>query len=64
MNAELLEALVDILVDLPRFVRIVITSRLDILAQELDITFPTNARDTLGYIQQRMTRIYRKKGLL
>ena len=30
MNAELLEALVDILVDLPRFVRIVITSRFEL----------------------------------
>ena len=50
MNAKLLEALVNILVDFPRFVRIVITSRFDILAQGLDITSPTNARDTLDYI--------------
>ena len=60
----LLEALVNILVPLPRFVRIVITSRFDILVQELDITSPTNARDTLDYIQQRVTRIRKKEGLL
>ena len=46
----LLEALVDILVDIPRFVRIVIASRFDLLVQELDINSPSNARDTLDYI--------------